>query len=864
MSRSADDSRDLDRKILPADWEALAPMLDALLDTPSEDRAAMLVTLSGGNAARLVALGEMLEQCERDAPLLDRTAFERFDELVEDSDEALPPILSDRYQRGRELGRGGMARVYLARDLKHGRDVALKVIRPELAASLGRERFLREIAIAARLRHPNIVPLFDSGDDAGALYFVMPFEAGPSLRERMRGGPLPLAEALGVLRDVARALAYAHQEGVVHRDVKPDNVMLSSGAAVVTDFGIARAVRAAQGGLTGATLAHTGAFGTPAYMAPEQATGGSSDHRVDIYSFGCMAFELLAGTPPFLADSADELLVAHATKVPPLLSDRRSGLPPGLVRLIGRCLAKRPEERPPSAAELIAELDTFTPPAPAPALRRRRAVVAAVVVVALVASAGWVLAARRDRVAAMVPTGPATVAVLPFTSIGGDSAHTMVAEGLAGEIASELVKVPWVRIMSRRGVSNYAGQHDLDYRETGRQLAARYLLTGVVRETPGHVLVSLQLISAADGGAIWEQRFDRPPAELEAQRDEIAQAIATTLRPFAGAELSGVRAARPAEHRTSGDAYFYRVQAQQWLDRRGTRIQSSADYFRKAIAVDTNYAEAFSGLSLALALYPYFQDTPPWIVRAELIAAALRALALDSTLAQPHVALGMAYEQNNEWDRAGTEFTTALRLDTHDVEARVQYGRYLLYRARTNDALAQFQAAQRDDPASALVLSFVSYAWYLLGQRDSAQVTIDRALSSNPSSFTALNFGALIQLNQGHPVEARAIALRSRQDWPSINYVLAATSPADSTRARLGAMLARRPRMWMINTVRAYSMLGLRDTSRALDALEDATRAREIWPVIEPRTNPIFESIRDTPRFRKLLVTVGLGDEETR
>jgi serine/threonine-protein kinase len=218
--------------LLPPHWAELSPLLDALLDAPVEDRAARIVELSRGNPTRQRELERLLAEAEHDTPLLDGSVTNRFDELAKDSAaSALPEVLADRYRVGRELGRGGMASVYLARDQKHGRDVAIKVIKSDLSASLGHERFLREIEIAARLRHPNIVPLYDSGEVSGSLYFVMPYEDGQSLRERLRqSGALPIADALSVLRDVARALCHAHEHGVVHRDIKPDNVMLSGGA----------------------------------------------------------------------------------------------------------------------------------------------------------------------------------------------------------------------------------------------------------------------------------------------------------------------------------------------------------------------------------------------------------------------------------------------------------------------------------------------------------------------------------------------------------------------------------------------------------------------------------------------------------
>ena len=305
---------------LPPGWAQLQPLLDELLDTPAERRATRLAELSDGNPTLHRQLEQLLAEVEGDMPLLDEPAARRFTELLSDGGVApLPEMLVGRYRVGRELGRGGMATVYLARDEKHGRDVAIKVIKSDLSASLGHDRFLREIEIAARLRHPNIVPLYDSGDAGGSLFFVMPYEEGQSLRERLRaGGALPIADALGVLRDVARALAYAHEHGVVHRDIMPDNVMPTGVAAVVTDFGIAKAVSVALTDASDVTLTQAGTvIGTPAYMAPEQATGDAAiDHRADIYALGCLGYELFAGHPPFQEKTAHLLIAAHIATVP--------------------------------------------------------------------------------------------------------------------------------------------------------------------------------------------------------------------------------------------------------------------------------------------------------------------------------------------------------------------------------------------------------------------------------------------------------------------------------------------------------------------------------------------------------------------
>ena len=271
----------------------------------------------------------------------------------------LADSIAEHYLIERELGAGGMARVFLAQDLKHGREVAIKVMRPELAANLGRERFLREVRLLARLQHPNILGLVDSGEGGGFLYYVMPYLAGGSLRTRLdRERELPVEEALHILREVAEALAHAHAEGVVHRDVKPENVLFSAGHVQVADFGIARIVSGAE---SGNSITETGVVtGSPVYMAPEQATGDKTDHRADLYAFGALAYEMLAGAPPFVGGSAPELMAMHVHQEAVPLSKRRPSVSAALEELVMRCLRKRPADRWQTARDLIAKLDQTT------------------------------------------------------------------------------------------------------------------------------------------------------------------------------------------------------------------------------------------------------------------------------------------------------------------------------------------------------------------------------------------------------------------------------------------------------------------------------------------------------------------------
>jgi serine/threonine-protein kinase len=852
--------------LLPPEWDTLSPLLDTVLDAPPDRREALIMELTAGDATRANALRKLVSECERGLPLLDRSAGERFGALAADNTSLLPPLVADRYRIGQELGRGGMARVYLAHDVKHGRDVAIKVLRPELSQSLGHDRFLREIEIAARLRHPNIVPLYDSGEVDGALYFVMPYEEGRSLRDRLRAdGALPLSDALGVLRDVARALAHAHEHGVVHRDVKSDNVMLSGGAAVVTDFGIAKAVSAALTDGGGTELTQTGsAIGTPAYMAPEQAAGDpGTDHRADIYAFGCLAYEVLTGNPPFHGLTKHQTVAAHLMTVPPAVGTIRPDVPAAVADLTARCLEKEPDARPQAAREVLRALDALAAPsgawpmpAPAPAAgrRSRKPLAVGLALAAVLALGAYLLTGGRES------ARPISIAVLPFGVMNADTAMNYVADGLPDEVARALSRVPGIEVRSRSGARIYRGNLSVDVIEAGAKLNAEYVMHAVIRQDRGRWIVSADLSRAADATNIWVEVFDIGGDEVAEAGDAIASSLIKELQRRFPAAVGAAPALASNQRTTNSEAYRLYLRGQERLSRRGQSVRESADLFRAAIREDSLYALAHSGLSLALVLFPHFQGVPTRDIRDEVVRAGARALELDSTLAQPHTALGLLHQFEHQWDRAAAEHLTALRLDEHSVEARLQYARHLIMRGRPREALVELRTAKVQDPASAVVLSQTAYAYYLDGQMDSALVEARRALENDSTNLTAVGLGAHVHLASGRPAEAARLVgrIRSWSTFSSLGYVLARSGNAAEAIRRLKEEDAVVPQPWMAESKRAMTYLGLGDTAAALTALERATAAGEIWPSTNPVIDPIWAPVRESPRFRNIVRQIGL------
>ncbi len=381
-----------------ADWSELASLVDLLLDTAPEGRAGRIAELSEGDPLRRSRLDAILAEVEREPALFRRSAADHFAALLEEDVERFPDALAERYLVKKVIGRGETATVYLARDLKHGRDVAVKVVHPVVAAALGADRFLREIEIAAKLHYPTIVPLYDSGTASGHLYYVMPYEGGLSLRERLaRDGPLSIDEAVLILRDVCDALAHAHEWGIVHRDIKPGNILLAGRHALVSDFGVAKAAT----GATTRSMFTDGpiVIGTPSYMAPEQiAADPGVDGRADIYAVGVVAYELLAGRPPFIGPARQDLLSAHLGEAPVPITTHRPDVPAPLAELVMKCLEKRPTDRWQSAGELLSRLnastvaDRATTPGPGVRPRPRRTLAVAATIIAM--SAGIAVAWR--------------------------------------------------------------------------------------------------------------------------------------------------------------------------------------------------------------------------------------------------------------------------------------------------------------------------------------------------------------------------------------------------------------------------------------------------------------------------------------
>ena len=759
-----------------------------------------------------------------------------------------------------------MATVWLADDLRHDRQVALKLLHPELASSLGADRFLREIRIAARLQHPHILTVLDSGAAAGPkggpelLWYTMPYVEGETLRSRLaREGQLPLADALRIARDVAEALDHAHAHGVIHRDIKPENILLSPGHALVADFGIAAAL---QSPTDDTRLTETGVvLGTPHYMSPEQAAGERAlDRRTDVYSLGCVLYEMLAGEPPFTGPTQQAILAKRLSAPTPRVGTVRE-VPPQVDEAVTRALARAPADRYGTTAELAAALDAPATTGRASRARwRSRALVAGGLVATLVGAAvalGGRTTQRHDD------AGPASAAVLPFVDLSPSKDQEYFSDGLTDELITSLSKIEGLRVAGRTSSFQFKGRNP-DVRDVGRRLGVGAVLEGSVRRAGDRLRVNAQLVSAHDGYQLWSESYDRNPEDVFAVQEEIARAIVAALRVRLGAATDSALGARPTKDLDAYDLYLKGRYA--WNQRTGASLHQAASWFGQAVARDSGFTRAWAGLADSYLLLPAYTGEPQEEAWGRARDAARRALAADPDLADAHTS--MAYgTMLYEWDWAGAEasFRRAIAANPNYPTAHHWYADFLAGRGRLDEALEQMQEARRLDPLSLIVNAELAWVYYLMQRPAQAEGQIRQALQLDPNFSHAWFIQGMILIQQHRPREAVASLEKAVQLGGFANHVSSALAAAyaavgDSTAARriLEDFERRASREYVSSFSIAVIHTALGERRQAIDWLLRGIRTRDNL-LTENFFDPLLDPLRSDPRYPEVLAGMGLS-----
>jgi serine/threonine-protein kinase len=728
---------------------------------------------------------------------------------------ALGAALAGRYRIERTIGRGGMATVYLADDVRYGRKVAIKLLDPQIAQAVGSERFLREIEIAARLSHPHIVPLFDSGDADGQLFYVMPFLEGESLRDRMdRERYLAVDEAVAYTRQCASALEYAHARDVVHRDIKPENILLYEGEAMVADFGIARAALAAAGPrITGTGLV----VGTPQYMSPEQALDEAVDGRSDQYSLASALYEMLAGEPPYGGGSSISILAKRLMDPVPSVRRLRGTVSTAIDAAIARALSKVPADRFATIGEFAAAL--VAPDAPK----------------------------QRARVV--------SVAVLPFRNLSADPENEYFADGITEDVIAHLSKIRALKVISRNSVMPFK-QRAQSLREIGATLGATALLDGSVRRAGDRVRIVAQLIDGESDRHLWAETYDRKLDDIFAIQTDVALHIADALE----AELSGEEQTRVRKEPTH-DLQAYQLflhGRQEYIKYTPESIEASITFYDRAITRDPTFALALANIAMSYIELAEHGAMAPTLAHPRAEHAVNEALRIDPELGAAHCTKAyLCLVREFEWAGSEQEFKRAIDLSPSYADAYDLYGRLCSALERYDEALALLRRAQELDPlahridiATMLIRAgrfdeaiasahdaadvdptharaWATYGWalFLSGKRADGLAALERAVSVSPGNSLWLSqLGEAYGLN-GDLIKARDV-LRQVKSLSRTTYI----SPYQYV----------------------YVYTGLGEHDRAMDFLEQAVAERG-GPAYAIKGSFLLKPLREHPRFQALL-----------
>ncbi|HEY6223235.1 MAG TPA: protein kinase [Gemmatimonadales bacterium] len=741
------------------------------------------------------------------------------------SQERLASALSDRYRLEEEIGRGGMAVVRRAWDLKNHRTVAIKVLHEDLSGAVGVERFLREIQTTGNLTHPHILPLFDSDATAGFLYYVMPFSEAGALRKRLDGHQLlDLDEAVRIACEVADGLSYAHSHGIIHRDIKPDNILFLGGRAVVGDFGIARAVSTPDRDDITATGAK---IGTPAYMSPEQVAGDELDGRTDIYSLACVLYEMLAGSTPFTGPSAQAVMARKSVDAVPPIRTVRPEVPEALERVVLKALARTPADRHETAADFAAALRS---PATAPAYDLRAE----------------------------------SVAVLPFTNLSADPDTEYFSDGLSEEIINALARIPGLLVAARTSSFAFRGKA-VDLAAIGAALKVATVLEGSVRRSATRLRVTVQLVNVADGYQLWSERYDRDVTDVFLIQEEIAHAVAGRLQATWGGPAGGVSLRRPTENL---DAYHLYLKGRYYWEQRGVGLKTALECFSKALALDANYALAYAGLADACILLAEYAVVAPREILPRARAAAVAALDLSPELAEAHSAAGeLKLVLDWDWRAAAAELQLAIKLNPRDVVARYRLAVLLsLVAGRFDEACVHARRAVELDPLAPLPHSQLGLVLMAAQRYEEAVAAFRQAIDLAPFLFLPNFHLGVLYHHLGQMAEAMKriqlaadVSGRHPTALTALANCLRTQGDADGVTLVFDELSIRARREYVPKSALAAVAAAADRPDQAFQLLEEACEDHD-YVLIFLRRHPGFSLLRSDPRIEGIYRRVGFQD----
>ena len=858
-------------------------VFQSALDFAPEERHAFIEGACAGDDDLYELVRRLLasyERAEADG-FIEGSAFRVAEQLAESRTGLLAGDSFGPYKVVKPLGAGGMGDVYLAQDTRLARAVALKVLSAPLTSAEERVRRFRQEALAASaLNHPNILTIHEIGESRGRDFIATEYVEGVTLRARMRGRRLSIADALDIALQIAAALSAAHSAGIVHRDIKPENIMVRpDGLVKVLDFGIAKYTEPARVRDSKQSWVKTATgvvVGTTGYMSPEQSRGQAVDARTDVWSLGVILYEMVARRLPFPGKTPTDRVAAILEREPEPLSTLRRDVPAELERIVGRSLAKNRDERYAQAADLAADLRKlratlgedhafrFALPVSARGLlrsRKRSAVaLAALLLVIAVAIAAGIYYLRPGA----GDTAIDSLAVLPFVNAGGTADTEYLSDGITESLINSLSQLPNLKVMSRSSVFRYKGQ-ELDARAVGTTLGVRAVLTGRVVQRGDDLFVSVELVDARDSSHLWGGQYSRKMADLVALQSEITRDVSRSLR----ARLSGADEQRLAKNYTeNSEAYQLYLKGRYfWNKKTPGGHQRSIEYFNQAIEKDPTYALAFVGLADAYLSLPNDSDAPPRETNPKAKAAATRALAVDSALAEAHASLA-GVKLNYEWDFPGAEegLKRAISLNPkYHPEVYQRYARYLSSMGRHEEAIAEAKRARELDPLSLSINNNVGQALLWARQYDGVIEESRKALEIDPNFWVAhLFLGKAYEQKGMYPEavaalqKAKELSGGSSEATSMIGYVYAVSGRRDEAVRVLDELKGLSKQRYVSPYHIAMVYAGLGDKEQVFLWLEKAYEDRSQFMTLL-KVEPKFDGLRSDPRFTDFVRRGGSG-----
>ncbi|MGH7638870.1 MAG: protein kinase domain-containing protein, partial [Gemmatimonadaceae bacterium] len=734
----------------------------------------------------------------------------------------------------------------------------LKVLRPDVSTAVGHQRFLREIAVTARLDHPHIVPLLDSGAVDGLLYYVMPYVEGESLKGRIsREKQLPLDDALRIAREIADALTYAHRHGIVHRDIKPDNVLLADGHARVADFGIARAISTAGG----AEVTLTGIIvGTPAYMSPEQAGGEQMlDERTDVYSLACVVYELLSGQPPFVGTTPEAILARKLVEPVPSLRVVRDTIPAGVEAALVRALARVPADRFRTVGQFADALERGRETDGPTVVTKRtprglRRLLTGVATTLIALSVGWFAFTRTGSASPPINS----LAVLPLTNFTGDSVQQPFVDAMHDALITELAQIGALTVKARQSVLRFR-QTDKTSGEIARELEVDGLVGGSVYRAGDTVRVTVQLLQAQPERHVWSETFERDIRGLLSLQREVVAAIANRVEaavtPAERERLAESRPVNPAAYQAWLRAWHEQTSASSGLSN-----QRCIAYAEQAIAIDSGYAPAYALAALCRIWLAFVSPTPPQDIFPRVKAGAQRAIQLDPTLGAAHATLAGAIWVY-DWDWAGAEraFRRAVQLAPSDAGGHSGYAFYLASMERHEEALFHARRAEQLSAGAPADRQWVATVLLIARQYDDAIEQAQRTIDLAPGfgfAYSRLADAYEAKGQYGDAVKAWRTTVELTGGAPYqksfLARCLARSGHRDEARRILDELITLSRTTHVQPTAFAHVYMGLGDLDTAIDWLEKGYEGRD-GDMVLLNAYPAWDPLRSHPRFRRLL-----------